>query len=54
MKINEDRVKERKSFCVGSQKLAHGKVVNVQIKRMNEKVETKNNKKTWRDIWVPK
>ncbi len=47
MKINEDKVKERKSFCVHSQQLAigAGNVINVQIKRMKEKVEAKNNKK---------
>ena len=59
MQINEDKVKERKSFCVpkggNSQKLAQpkigaaknwrGKVINVKIKRMKEKVEAKNNKK---------
>jgi hypothetical protein len=56
MKINEDKVKERKSFCVHSQQLAigAGNVINVQIKRMKEKVEAKNNKKTWREIWIPK
>ena len=56
MKINEDKVKEKKSFCVHSQQLAIGvgKVINVQIKRMKEKVEAKNNKKTWRKIWMPK
>lgn len=53
MKINEDKVKERKSFGVHSRKLAigAGKVINVQIKRMKEK---KNNKTKWCEIWIPK
>jgi hypothetical protein len=53
MQINEDKVKERKSFCVpkggNSQKLAQPKIG--AAKKWRGKVI---NKKRWRSIWVPK